>query len=412
MSELKNIIIVNDINYINGGAAKVAINTAKAFENDEKINVYFFSSVDKNTNKENEKIHYITTNQEESLHDKNKIRGAINGIWNIKAKRDFGKLLKKFDKNDTIIHIHSWSKALSSSVFYIANKKGFKIIVTLHDYFSLCPNGGLYNYTKQEICNINPMSYKCIKCNCDSRNYMFKVYRIVRQFVQNKLVKMNQKIKYVVSISDFSIKQMRINLQPNTIIKRVYNPIQTNKENKINNIEKNDYYLYVGRLSKEKGVELFCKAITNLHEKGIVIGDGEQLEILKKDYPQIDFLGWKKSEQVIEYMKNARALIFPSLWYECAPLTILEALSIGLPCIVSDECAAVEFIKEGITGVNFKRNSAEDLKDKIKLFRDNEYLKRLNTSAYEIYWNNPFDISRYKKDLREFYNEVLNSEKE
>ena len=51
MSELKNIIIVNDINYINGGAAKVAINTAKAFENDEKINVYFFSSVDKNTNK-------------------------------------------------------------------------------------------------------------------------------------------------------------------------------------------------------------------------------------------------------------------------------------------------------------------------------------------------------------------------
>lgn len=267
MNALKNIIIVNDTNYINGGAAKVAITTAKVFENDEKINVYFFSAVDKNSNKENENIHYISTNQEESLHDKNKIRGAINGIWNFKAKRKFEKLLDKFNPEETIIHLHSWSKALSSSVFNVANKKNFKTIVTLHDYFSLCPNGGLYNYKKQEICKINPMSYKCIICNCDSRNYLFKIYRIIRQFVQNKIVKMNKKIKYVVSISDFSIKHMKTNLNTDTTIRRVYNPIVAVKENKIENIEKNDYYIYVGRISKEKGIELFCEALCKMNKK-------------------------------------------------------------------------------------------------------------------------------------------------
>ena len=168
-------------------------------------------------------------------------------------------MLKKLDKKTTIIHVHGWTKALSSSIFDIAFKMNFKVVLTLHDYFAACPNGGYFNYQKNEICKLKPMSIKCIKCNCDSRNYIFKIYRVIRQFVQNKIVKLNKKIENVITISELSEKILKETLGKNTQITRIYNPIDLDE-----NIEKidptrNKYFLYVGRISKEKGVDCCFK---------------------------------------------------------------------------------------------------------------------------------------------------------
>ena len=225
--KIKNVVIVNDFNYVQGGASKVAIDTAKILK-EQGIKVFFFSAV----NKENEKINgvkYISTNQQEALKEKNKIKGAINGIYNLKAKKELKKLLKTLDRDNTIIHVHGWTKALSSSVFDIAFKMRFKVVLTLHDYFTACPNGGYFNYKKNEICKFKPLSWKCIKCNCDSRNYGFKLYRLIRQFVQNKIVKLNDKLENVITISEFSEKILKTTLGKNTRVTRIYNPIDIEK---------------------------------------------------------------------------------------------------------------------------------------------------------------------------------------
>ena len=141
---VKTIVIINDFNYIQGGASKVAIDTARML-NEYGLNVYFFSAVNKN--EENiDGITYISTNQNEALKEKNKLKGAINGIYNLKAKKQLKKLLKTLDRETTIIHIHGWTKALSSSIFYVLDKMKFKTVITVHDYFLSCPNGGYFNY--------------------------------------------------------------------------------------------------------------------------------------------------------------------------------------------------------------------------------------------------------------------------
>ena len=339
--KVENIVIINDFNYVQGGASKVAIDTARLLKN-ENINVYFFSAVNKK-DEEIEGITYVSTNQNEALKEKNKIKGAINGIYNFKAKKELKKLLKRLSPDNTIIHVHGWTKALSSSVFDIAFKMKFKVILTLHDYFTACPNGGYFNYNKNEICHLNPLSCKCIKCNCDSRSYFFKLYRIVRQFVQNKIVKLNDKLEYVISISEFSEKILKPTLGKNTKITRIYNPIDIDESAKKIDPSKNKYYLYVGRVSKEKGVDIFCEAITKLGYKGIVVGDGDEREKLEEKYRNIEFTGWKNKYEVKEYMKNARALVVPSRWYEAAPLTPLEAMQYGIPCLVSDVSSSSEY---------------------------------------------------------------------
>lgn len=76
--KIKNVIVVNDFNYIQGGASKVAIDTAKLLKNDG-LNVIFFSAVIKP--EENiEGITYISTHQKEALKEKNRLKGMINGI--------------------------------------------------------------------------------------------------------------------------------------------------------------------------------------------------------------------------------------------------------------------------------------------------------------------------------------------
>ena len=272
MNNKKTIIIVNDFNYVQGGASKVAIQTAKILKNNTDYRIIFFSAVNKP--EENiDGIEYISTNQNEALNEKNKLKGIINGIYNFKAKNVFKNLLLTLDRKNTIIHVHGWTKALSSSIFDIAFKMKFKVVLTLHDYFTACPNGGYFNYNENEICHLKPLSCKCVKCNCDSRNYGFKLYRVIRQFIQNKIVKLNKKLEYAITISDLSEKVLRKTLNPNIKVTRVYNPIDIQPTKEKIDFTKNTYYLYVGRVVKEKGVDLFCQAITELGREGIVVGE-------------------------------------------------------------------------------------------------------------------------------------------
>lgn len=382
--KIENIIIINDFNYAQGGASKVAIDTAKLLK-ETGINVYFFSAVNKH--EENiEGINYITTNQSEALKEKNKIVGAINGIYNLKAKKELKKLLKTLDNKKTIIHIHGWTKALSSSVFDIAFKMKFKVILTLHDYFTACPNGGYYNYNSNKLCELMPLSWKCIKCNCDSRNYLFKLYRIIRQFVQNRIVKLNYKLQYAIVISNFSERILKKTLGNHTKIIRIYNPINIEIKESISNVKENEYFLYVGRISKEKGVDMFCKAITDLNLKGIVVGDGDEKEKLQKQYQNIEFVGWKKNDEVQKYMREAKVLVFPSKCYETMGLTVVEAQTIGTPCIVSQKSAGSEFIEDGKNGFTF--DGLEDLKIKLKkvnelnIEKNNDLIKMFNKEQY------------------------------
>ncbi len=393
---MKNLIIVNDFDYVQGGASKVALDTAHLLKN--KYNVVFFSAVSDGSNKE-EGITFVNTNQREALRDKNKIRGIINGLYNKRAKKEFVKLLNNYSSDDTIIHVHGWTKALSSSVFVPAFKRGFKVVVTLHDYFTACPNGGFFNYKLNKICEFEAMSHNCMKCNCDSRNIMFKKYRVLRQFIQNRVVKLNEKLKYAIGISNLNISVLKKYLK-NADITKILNPIDLECDYCYDT--SNDYYLYLGRVSKEKGVEVFCEAFSKLSMKAVVVGDGSELNKLKIKYPNIVFTGWKNVKDVKKYLKKARALVVPSLWYEGAPLTPLEAMSFGVPCLISDKCSGREYI--GDNGLTFNPYDSEDLVNKVKEFELN--IEKFSKNSFKFVRS--FSSTEYVKSISNYYDEIIN----
>ena len=240
---------------------------------------------------------------------------------------------------------------------------------------------------------MKPFSLKYILTNCDSRNYFFHLYRLLRFFIQDKIVRLNDRLTDVITISDFSENILKKTLSPSTHIHRVYNPIDLDPNREIVDYTKNDYFLYVGRISKEKGVDVFCEGVTKANKKGVVVGDGSELEKLKNKYPNIEFVGWKNSQEVKEYMKKAKALIIPSRWYEAAPLTPIEALQYGIPIISSDCNATIDYLESDKNGAVFSISS-ENLDEIISTFSD----------CYKP--SIPF-VSNYSQDITALYNEII-----
>lgn len=331
---IENIVIVNDYNYVDGGASMVAIRTAIELSKLSQFNVFFFGGCGEPCEElVNSNVKIVSLKLFDLIGNPSKINAIFNGIYNKKVEHAFKTLLAGLDKEKTVVHIHTWTKVLTSSVFYVAQKMKYRVCVTLHDYFLTCPNGGCYNYVGNHICRLKPMSMKCICCNCDVRSYPQKIWRVIRQGVQNRKINKNN-LTYIF-ISEFQRTQFisRYGDVKKQIL--INNPIDVKNRFRIE-AEENQYFTYIGRLSEEKGVELFCEAVQQEKVPAVVIGDGKLKNELEKKYPNITFTGWLDKEQISVWLEKTRCLIFPSKWFEGAPLTPLEVLAFGIPCITSN----------------------------------------------------------------------------
>ncbi|MDQ0637104.1 glycosyltransferase involved in cell wall biosynthesis [Pedobacter sp. W3I1] len=403
-----NIIIVNDFSNINGGAAKVAVDSAVGLSL-AGYNVNYFcavGNVDQSLLDSNVSISHL--NNEEILYSKNKIKALFRGIWNVKAYRQMKKLLKTFNQENTIVHIHGWTKGLSISPIVCSLLHSYSTVITLHDYFIACPNGSFYNFQSKGICKKVPLSLSCIASNCDSRNYGFKLYRIIRSFVQKAMFVALKKKLSLISISKLSYEVLTPYIKGFKHTYYVENPVDSILIPRIE-AELNKNCIFIGRLSSEKGVEYFCEAMLKLNiDDAIIIGEGDNFKNLIQKYPKFKFVGWKNKLEIRDILKSARFLVFPSVWYETYGLVVQEASSFGISSIVSDCTAACELINDGTDGMIFRSEDVNDLAEKIScMYNNDELLSSLSKATYEKFWNRDHSLMNHAKNLVSVYGQIV-----
>lgn len=401
---VRNIIVINDFAQPTGGAGKVAFDVAIALAKNGFRVVFFSGTGPESDLLQINNIMSVCLQQPDMLSDSNKVRAALRSIWNHRAHKRLCMLLDDYDTTDTIVMVHGFSKTLSSSIFSSIKKKGVKAIFILHDYFAACPNGGFYNFQTNENCHLVPLSLKCFFCNCDVRSYTQKVYRFIRQLFVCYNLK-NSKGIYAFNVSDLSKSKMEPYIGSwFECFGTLYSPIDLNYEKKID-IVNNDTYLFIGRLSEEKGIRDFCKVLTELSLKGIVLGDGYLREELEQKYPNIFFAGWVAGDNKVKYIKQAKCVIFPSKVQETFGLTIAETLSYGLPCIAPKECGASFLIKDGKNGFLYPMNDYDSLKACIRSFEKmgmNSFSKNIEQS----FDRNAFSTNTYVNNLIKIFRKI------
>lgn len=401
------IVILNDYAHINGGAGAVAISSARHLA-EIGYEVILFACVGpiEPGLEDVKNLRVVCLDQSDIASDKIRLRALAQGTWNLVAALEFSRLLDTLNPSNTIVHVHSWTKAHSISVLQRAFERGFPVIVTMHDFFTACPNGGFYVYPQKTLCHRVPLSFDCISCNCDRRNYLQKLWRVGRTFIQNKIVDLPHRVARFIPVSQFALEILAPHLPEDRVGAVLRNPIAANRAGAAN-VALSRTFVFVGRLNEEKAPLLFAEAARQAGVEAVFVGDGELREQIKHRYPEFRITGWLSSEDSCREIRAARALVFPSICYETLGLVVIEAAANGVPSVVSNKSAARDLVTDGQTGLHFEWGSVSSLSTALAKLSCDAVSSALGAAAYNWYWDSPWTLHAHVKDLLEVYDEVL-----
>jgi glycosyltransferase involved in cell wall biosynthesis len=288
----------------------------------------------------------------------------IFGIWfSFKFYIQVKKLIS--NKKIDIVHVHNFYPILTPSIFLASKKSGSRVILTLHNYRLWCISGTFYRdgYGICEICSrkkfpLMGIFYKCYRnslIQSGLAQISFWFYRFFKFFdnIDYFFVLTNFQKNKVLSLG---IDKSKVVLKPNFI------------KHNVGGLNVKKGYIFIGRLEESKGVLSLLEVWKKLDEKFVltIVGDGKLRYQLMNKYKQsnILFKGKCTREETINFISKSKFLIQPSLWYETFGLTIIEAMSLGVPVIGFNIGTRPDFIEDGVNG--FLTRDNENLLEVIK----------------------------------------------
>lgn len=401
-----NIVICLDHAHVSGGLAKVAIDSAIGLKQAGMRPILFAAAGPVAEALLVAGVETVCLGQTDLLGNSSRAAAMVQGTWNSYAASELARLLRGLPSDNTIVHVHGWAKALSPSIAQPIAASGLPAIYTIHEYFMFCPNGGFYNYQKSEVCGLKPLSVACWSTHCDQRSYTRKLWRNARLLMAKTYARLPEVFSDYIVISDFQREAIAAYVPQGARLHRLSNPISVSDAGPKPDPATGDF-VFVGRLSPEKGTFLFAEAARKVGIQPVFIGDGPIAAELSARFPEARILGWQSADAVAALMRAARALVFPSLWYEGQPLTILEAKALGLPVIVADSCAGRDEVEDGVTGLWFEGGDAEDLARALRQMQDDAMVRRLSAAAYASYWADPRTPEKHIEGLLAIYRSMI-----
>jgi glycosyltransferase involved in cell wall biosynthesis len=380
MSQLDTVVIATDTAKLNGGIAKVAITEAAGLVA-AGLRVIFFAPngpVDPGLAASGAEV--VCLDEPDVLDDPNRLRAMGRGIWNRGAARALREVLAPLDPKRTAIHAHSFSRALSPALGPVLSGSGFPALFTMHEYFLACPNGGFYDYRRGEICTRRPMGLSCLSTNCDARSPLHKGWRVVRQAALWGPGGLPRNLRDIAYISETQLAAMRPYLPKDARLHHILNPIEIDAQAARVAAEKNDVFLFIGRLMPEKGALDFARAAREVGVRAVFLGAGPQEAAIRAANPDAELPGWATPDEVAEWLGRARALVFPSVWLEPFGLVAAEALSCGVPAIAGRWNAACEMIANGVNGIVYDQRGA--LSAALTTLRDDARVAAMSHAAH------------------------------
>ncbi|MER9303838.1 glycosyltransferase [Mesorhizobium sp. M0293] len=374
-------MIANDHAFVNGGQAKIALESALNLKR-QGLDVSFVAGQGPADPRLDEAgIECTITGSHDILSDPDRLHAATCGLWNPAAARALARAIDARDPVTTIVHVHGWSKALSPSIGPVVVKAKTPHVFTLHEYFLACPNGGFYNYQTGTICQKRALGAKCLTTQCDPRHAGHKAWRVARQVVVQTLGLMPRGLRDVIYLTARQLSLMRPYFPADARWHYLPNPVEIRSDERVT-AEDNETFLFIGRLSPEKGADIAAAAARIAGVKIAFAGDGEARDAVTRANPDAVMLGWLNSDQLVSWMRKARCVVFPSRWYETYGLVVAEALRLGLPVLVSRSSVAAELVRHGESGFHVEAGNVEQWAAFMGQLRHDATARMLSHVAY------------------------------
>lgn len=352
-----------------------------------------------------------------TFHNRKGWMGMWQTFWsplNIWAAQKVKRAIKRHRPD--IIHIHNLHYAIGPIAIRIAKRTGIPVVMTLHNYRLLCPSATLFYDGKLFIDSIyTGFPWRAIRLGVHSRSRI-KTFWLALTVWLHKKIGTWQMVDRYLTLTDFA-KQLFIRssfglsaekyvTKPNFAAVGQSPPRHTDRP-------QTAPFLFIGRLTPEKGINVLLEAFAGTDLPLQIVGDGPlRNEVMKIAgvSPHITYFGALDQTAITPLLASCTALIFPSIWYEGMPMTLLEAFAAGTPVIVSDLGAMQSMVQDGQNGWLFTPGDAEALREKAKLWlaTENAYRHRLGSGAKQSY-EKFYTAEQNRLLLTEIYSSVIAS---
>jgi len=330
-----------------------------------------------------------------------KLSYPLKTIYSAEAKRKMRTVLDDFQPD--VIHINNFNYQLTPSILYAAKKykegagKKVRIVFTAHDYQLLCPNH-MFLDGNGNICEDcrNGHFVSCTKKNCIHHSKAKSLIGTAEATLYKHLGTYRC-FDTIICCSEFLKKKMDTNpvFADKTVAMHNFIDVPAASDD----TQKEDYVLYFGRYAKEKGIETILAA-KNI--PFVFAGTGEwEEEINRRE--NIRNLGFQTGDALTELIRKARCSVYPSIWYENCPFSVMESIALGTPVIGADIGGIPELIEDGKTGLLFESgNTAAFEKAVATLLQDDALAEEMHQNCLKQH----FDTAReYGEKLLKLYTE-------
>lgn len=335
----------------------------------------------------------------------NRFRLALNAIWSFYYYRNLLKKIR-FGSYD-IVHVQNFFPLFSPSIFYAIKRTNARVVISVRNYRLVCPNALMY--VDGSICKIcvghkAPIAGFYKKCYRNSYGASFAVVSMLT--LHNYLNTWKNKIDAFICVSNFVKTQLVAGGFDETKMHIKQNFVKSNIMPKLTD---GDYYIYSGRLSSEKGIDILLREFSESVNRLIIVGDGPlkgMVEAVISKQLNISYFGSLSLHDNYLMILNARALIFPARWHEPFGRTIVEAFAHGTPVIASCLGGISEVVNEGYNGFLFDPSKQGDFSRAMSLFEEVSDKTQLRRNCYDTYLRS-FTPTSNAEIIKNIYSRVL-----
>ena len=320
----------------------------------------------------------------------------------IYSKEAYKKMYALMDEfRPDVVHLNNFNFQLTPSIIYAVRdwekKSGRKvrIVFTAHDYQWVCPDHMLLIPQKKELCFRcrGGRFGNCLKHRCIHGSLVKSLLGMMEARYHLKRSSYDQ-VDLIICPSEFLKEKLetyplwnkkRSASDDHPRIVMMHNFLTTagkGVEPNAADIAKEDYILYFGRYSEEKGVKTLLGVCRDNPDIRFRFAGNGPLRPEVESLDNVTNLGFLQGRELFDTIRSAKLVVFPSEWYENCPYSVMESISCGTPVLGSDIGGVPELLRDGVTGELFRAGDKDDLDKHIKaLMSDKEKLERYSKNC-------------------------------
>jgi glycosyltransferase involved in cell wall biosynthesis len=288
-----------------------------------------------------------------------------------------------------VAHVHNTWFAMSPAVVRALKEAGIPVVMTLHNYRLFCANGFLLRDGRPcELC-VGRAPWNGLRYRCYRGSIGASAVAAATIAINSQLETWGNHVDIFLAQTEFAkrlfvaggLPKSNIRVKPNFVADPGRRPVPPSASRQV---------LYVGRLSKEKGVQLLIEAWAATRPDNLelmVVGDGPlRSHLTARDVPGVRFAGVLERRAVLDLMHQARTLMLPSVWYEAGiPLVMLEAFASGLPVLASRLAGMEDSVSEFAPDFLVEPGDKGAWANAIEVLQDDSALDGIGAAARDTY---------------------------